>query len=146
MVCAISLNEIFKRKKHEIDRYETTYNFRLIWPLFVTIMDSLYDAADGKFIPGEIKLESFKRLGAQYNADGLCYIGDMEVLVLETSGWGYDHIKGTFALLAMFRSFIQKYYYALPREFAELKLWFAHAREQQISFMMATIFVYDGLW
>ncbi|KAI7855456.1 hypothetical protein BDC45DRAFT_568346 [Circinella umbellata] len=49
-------------------------------------MDSLDDAADGKFIPGEIKLEAFKRLGAWYNADGLCYIGDMEVLVLKTSG------------------------------------------------------------
>ncbi|KAG2225358.1 hypothetical protein INT45_005602 [Circinella minor] len=117
------LNEIFKRKKHEIDRYETTYNFRLIWSLLVTIMDSLD--------------ESFKILGAQYNADGLCYIGDMEALVLETSGqynnydtprWGYDHIKGTFALLHAnskaysLMSIYHECHYALPWEFA------AHAR------------------
>ena len=100
-------------------------------------MDSLDQTIDRKFVPGEIKLDAFKRLGALYNADGLCYFDDMEVLVLETSGpynnhdaprWGYDHIKGTFALLAMFRSFIQIYHYALPSEFATLKLWFVHAR------------------
>ncbi|KAI9250220.1 hypothetical protein BDA99DRAFT_523188 [Phascolomyces articulosus] len=127
---------IFSKSEHDVDKYETTYNYRIVWPCIDAAVDSISNKKF-KALPGEINMKAFSTLDSEYKADGLCFFNGKEILVLETSGpynngddprHAYDHIKGAFGLLAMFRSFVNLYHHADLNTLQQLRLWFLHAR------------------
>ncbi|KAI7851801.1 hypothetical protein BDC45DRAFT_559195 [Circinella umbellata] len=100
----ISSAHIFSKTEHDVDKYETAYNYCIVWPYIDAAIYSISNKAF-KALPGEINRKAFSTLGSEYKAVGLCFFNNKEILVLETSGpynnddtprRAYDHIKRAF--------------------------------------------------
>lgn len=129
--------QMFCKNGNGVDRCETAYNYRIIWPCIDDAFDAFSNDSRFTFLPGELNLKAFQDLEAGYKADGVGFYGGQEILLLETSGpygnddlprHAYDHVKGAFGLMAMFRAIVNKYYHADIDMMNKLRLWFVHAR------------------
>ncbi|KAI8350632.1 hypothetical protein EDC96DRAFT_448230 [Choanephora cucurbitarum] len=105
------------------------FNHRAIWPILSLAIDD-----KTSFFPGEIELSASSE---NYNADALIKYSEVEICVLETSGrykledkarFGYDYVKGAFALLSMIKAIYKKYRFATKETTVELRVHFVHAR------------------
>ncbi|CAO3657010.1 unnamed protein product [Mucor hiemalis] len=139
--------EVFKR--HDINRSEILYNYRLVWKLMDAVVEACGDSF--QFSPGEVRLNAIKselvRRGLStanyYNADGVIIdiTHNMEVALLETSGaYGVcssnkettDHVKAAYGLLAMLHTVALSYNYADIQLFNELHIPFIHVTKKKI--------------
>ncbi|CEI86454.1 hypothetical protein RMCBS344292_00894 [Rhizopus microsporus] len=125
---------------------EAMFNHKLIWPLFeMTCSHSCL-----KFVPGEVLLSSTEE---PYNADAVVKFEDIEICLLETSGYyglndkgrfGYDHLKGAFGAISMIRHAYKKYPYATTTAAQELRVFFMHAKEKRLN-LWSIKFVFLGV-
>lgn len=90
--------------------------------------------ANLRFQLGEVFLDASDE---DFKADGVVKCGDIELLLLETSGhygvrddnrFGQDHVKGAFGCLTFLRRILKTYYYATEDSMRMLKVLFVHAR------------------
>ncbi|OBZ82077.1 hypothetical protein A0J61_09872 [Choanephora cucurbitarum] len=124
----IAMNTLFSQPI-SLEANESMFNHMAIWPILSLAIDDRTS-----FLPGEIELSASSK---NYNADALIKYGEVEVCVLETSGryklednarFGYDHVKGAFALLSMIKAIYKKYRFATKETAVELRVHFVHAR------------------
>ena len=130
-----STKRVFSKNAGGVEKAETTFNYRIIWPIIDAVVDMMDDEVT--FLPGELNLKSFDDLDMEYKADGAGFVKNHEILLLETSGaygntsaprWAYNHVKGTFGTLSMLRALVRKYSFASMELLQRCRIWFMHVR------------------